>query len=126
MLVFVGERQSPKAARGGHTWQNGKAAACTLHAALRAAGYDPAACEFLNLWSRPGLGPTRDRLAPGVLRRLREASASGAVVVALGRLVERELQRRGVPHRTMVHPAARGKIRKRERYMQHVREVLTQ
>jgi hypothetical protein len=79
---------------------------------------------FLNLWRTPGLGPTDERLAPGVLRRLQEAKRTGAVVVALGRLVERELSRRRIPHRTMVHPAARGKIRKRERYVEHVREVL--
>lgn len=122
--VFVGERQSPKAARGGHTWQNGKAAACTLHAALRTLGHDPEACTFLNLWCTPGLGPTREPLIPGVLPTLRREAAAGAVIVAMGRLVERELARRGIPHRAMVHPAARGKIRKRERYVEHVREVL--
>lgn len=123
-LIFVGERQSPKAARGGHTWENGKAAACTLHAALRVLGYDPKSCTFLNLWRTPGLGPTSERLIPGVLPTLRREVERGAVVVALGRLVQRELDRRGVPHRPMVHPAARGRIRKRERYVEHVREVL--
>jgi hypothetical protein len=122
--VFVGERQSPKAARGGHTWQNGKAAACTLHAALRALGHDPEACTFLNLWRTPGLGPTREKLAPSVLTALKQAQQDGAVILAMGRLVERELSRRRIPHRPMVHPAARGRIRKRERYVEHVREVL--
>lgn len=124
--VFVGERQSPKAARGGHTWTNGKAAAHTLHAALRECGVDPEACHFLNLWRKPGLGPTREPIAPGVLRQLKEATASGACVLAMGRLVQRELERRSIPHRPMVHPAARGRIRKRERYVEHVREVLEQ
>jgi plasmid stabilization system protein ParE len=110
--VFVGERPSPKAARIGATWQNGRMAARTLHAALEEIG------------ERPGLGPTRERLAPGVLAVVLEEMERGAVVVALGRLVERELQRRAIPHRPMVHPAARGKIRKRERYVEHVRTVL--
>jgi hypothetical protein len=122
--VFVGERQSPKAAQGGHTWANGKAAACTLHAALRTLGHDPAACTFLNLWRTPGLGPTNERLAPGVLGALKQAKQEGAVILAMGRLVERELKRRRIPHRPMIHPAARGRIRKRERYMEHVRSVL--
>jgi hypothetical protein len=59
-------------------------------------------------------------------KKLREAVAEGAVILAMGRLVERELVRRGIPHRPMVHPAARGRIRKRERYVEHVREVLHQ
>lgn len=122
--VFVGERQSPKAARGGHTWQNGKAAAHTLHAALRECGVEPDTCAFLNLWRKPGLGPTRERLAPGVLAQLKEAQAVGATVLAMGRLVQAELERRRIPFRPMVHPAARGRIRKRERYVEHVREVL--
>lgn len=124
--VFVGERQSPKAARDGHTWENGRAAAHTLHAALRECGVEPSACAFVNLWRTPGLGPTRERLAPGVLRQLKEASAAGALVLAMGRLVQAELERRRIPHRPMVHPAALGRIRKRERYVEHVREVLSE
>jgi uracil-DNA glycosylase len=122
--VFVGERPSPKAARIGATWQNGRMAARTLHAALEEIGERPEAHLFVNLWRKPGLGPTRERLAPGVLAVVLEEMERGAVVVALGRLVERELQRRAIPHRPMVHPAARGKIRKRERYVEHVRTVL--
>jgi uracil-DNA glycosylase len=124
-LVFVGERPSPKAARYGHTWQGGNAAARTLHDALRAVGHDPESCTFLNLWRTPGLGPTSEQLIPGVLPTLRREVECGAVVVALGKLVERELARRGIPHRPMVHPAARGRIRKRERYVEHVRSVLS-
>jgi hypothetical protein len=59
-----------------------------------------------------------------VLKALQEAKARGATVLAMGRLVQAELARRHIPHRPMVHPAARGRIRKRERYVEHVREVL--
>jgi hypothetical protein len=123
-FVFVGERPSPKAAAIGATWQNGRMAARTLHAALVEIGEAPDTHTFLNLWRTPGLGPTRERIAPGVVGTLRREAAAGACVVALGKLVERELVRRGIPHRPMVHPAARGAIRKRERYVAHVRAVL--
>ena len=124
MLIFVGERQSPKAARYGHTWASGQAAAATLHRALLAAGVDPSACEFLNLWSVPGLRDPKRPPRRDVLRRLRQAHRSGERVVALGALVQRELDRNRIPHTPLRHPAARGKMRKRELYEAHVREVL--
>jgi hypothetical protein len=45
--------------------------------------------------------------------------------VALGRRVSSELARRDVDHVALVHPAARGRIRKRERYIAHVQERLS-
>ncbi len=123
-MIFVGERQSPKAARYGHTWTNGRACASTLRSALLAAGIDPDAATFLNLWSVPGLKhpgrpPRRD-----VLRTLRRASREGQRIVALGSIVAKELERSAIPHVPLVHPAARGKIRRRDLYEAHVRERL--
>ena len=123
-MIFVGERQSPKAARYGHTWQNGKAAAATLHRALLAAGVDPSSCEFLNLWSVPGLKHPKRPPRREVLRDLRRAHRSGEKVVALGSIVAKELERLSIPHVPLRHPAARGKLRRRDLYEAHVREVL--
>lgn len=123
--VFVGERQSPKAAKYGHTWQNGHAAARTLHDTLSQLGISLESQVFLNLWSTPGLRAPQEPPSADSLHAVREALASGACIVALGSLVAAALVRASVPHRRMVHPAARGLIRKRERYIAHAREVLT-
>lgn len=122
--VFVGERPSPKAARYGHTWTNGKAAARTLHDTLRALGLDPDAQLYVNLWQTPGLRKPCEEPHVARVKALRRTAKAGLPLVALGSLVAKELERLGIPHRRMVHPAARGKIRKRERYVAHAREVL--
>lgn len=119
--LFVGERPSPLAASRAWTWEDGRVCARTLLDALADAGIAREACRFLNLWSSPGLGPTDE---PAQLAPIVAASRSGATVVALGRLVQRELARAGVPHRSLIHPAARGAIRRRAVYHAHVRAVL--
>jgi hypothetical protein len=128
-LIFVGECRSITAQRKGWTWADGRLAAKPLFAALAAMGVDPAAHEYANLWSDNASGTTYGNLGPGVRRstiaRIAARLAAGYVVVALGKRVSGELSRRGVDHVALVHPAARGKIRKRERYEAHVREALT-
>jgi hypothetical protein len=52
-------------------------------------------------------------------------AALGVPLVALGRRVEAALARDGLPHRFLIHPAARGAIRRRDRYQAHVAAVLT-
>ena len=49
-FVFAGKRPSARALATGATWQNGRLAACTLHAVLRDLGLDPAAQRYLNLF----------------------------------------------------------------------------
>ena len=49
-LVFVGERRSRRARAMGVSWSDGRLAACTLHAALRACGIDPTTVTFVNLF----------------------------------------------------------------------------
>jgi hypothetical protein len=121
-FVFVGERQSPLAARKGWQWADGRVCAGTLHRALEEAGVAPEEQRWLNLWSAPGLGTPQE---PAQTDAVKEAAREGLVVVALGRRVARTLQQAEVPHRVMIHPAARGAIRARERYHAHVREVIT-
>lgn len=121
-LLFVGECRSLTAKRRGWTWKDGRLAAKPLFEALAAMGVDPAAHEFINLWTDadPPFVPPRRAL---YIKMKRETD--GYAIVALGKRVSAELAKRGVDHVALVHPAARGRIRKRERYVAHVRERLS-
>lgn len=120
-LFFVGERPSQKALDMGVAWEDGRLAAKQLFDALRAAGIDPAACRFTNA-ARTGAGPLR--VKPWLGRTLRRARRRGDTVVAMGAWVASLLRRLGVAHLRIVHPAARGRIRKKAAYAAHVKGVL--
>ncbi|HZS01209.1 MAG TPA: hypothetical protein VFE37_20995 [Chloroflexota bacterium] len=119
-FIFVGERRSRRAIRLGVRWEHGRLCARTLHAALRAIGLAPEEQAYVNLYfdAEP---PALDK---AVLARLRALAAEGVEIVGLGRLVQRALERAGVPHRRLIHPAARGAIRARAVYQAHVASVL--
>lgn len=119
-LLFIGECRSLTAKRKNWTWKDGRLAAKPLFEALAAMGVDPAAHQYTNLWtdSTPPIVPWQR------VERIRSAVESGTIAVALGKRVSAELSRRGIQHVALVHPAARGRIRKRERYHAHVREKL--
>lgn len=123
-FLFVGERPSLQAAKIGATWQNGKLAAKQLHDALRALNIDPAEQLYCNLWTTPGVGPIDEPVEPQALAHIVEQHAQGCVIVGMGELVCYQLRRYSIPHLQMVHPAARGAIRKKERYTAHVSAVL--
>lgn len=120
-FMFVGECRSLTAKRMKWTWKDGRLAAKPLFEALRAMGVDPAQHDYLNLWTDTG-----SQIVPWQrINRIRAfANEGGGVIVALGKRVSDELKRRGVEHVALVHPAARGRIRKRERYVAHVAERL--
>lgn len=127
-LLFVGECRSITAQRKGWTWADGRLAAKPLFEALQAMGVDPAQHYYVNLWTDNVGGTTIGNAKPGILgstiTRIRRANSEGDVVVALGKRVSHELARRGIKHVALVHPAARGAIRKRERYHAHVADKL--
>jgi hypothetical protein len=127
-LVFVGECRSLTAQKKGWTWEDGRLAAKPLFEALRAMGVDPAAHQYVNLWTDNASGETYASLAPGVtpgtLAVLGACRDAGHIIVALGQRVSAELTERAFTHVALVHPAARGRIRKRERYIAHVAERL--
>lgn len=117
-LLFVGECRSLTAQRRGWTWEDGRLAAKPLFEALRSMRVDPAKHEFMNLW-------TDDRkISPKTVVYIHQQRARGRTVVARGQRVSREMARQGLDHVALVHPAARGKIRKSARYRAHVRQVL--
>ena len=118
--LFVGERRSRTAIRRGYSWTDKRLCGRTLAGALHACGVDPAQYECINVYTDEG---ALDRQA---LASIRTASAGGWVVVGLGRAVQRVLTVAGIPHRAMIHPAARGQIRRREAYQKHVAAIVLQ
>jgi len=122
LYTFVGECRSMTAIRKGWSWQDGRLAAKPLFEALSAMGIDPHEQSFMNLYNDPPANH-RGKFAP----KVNDGHASSIrgvvgfrVIVALGKRVSDELARLGIDHVALVHPAARGRIRKRERYVAHV------
>jgi len=113
VFLFVGEAPSLKAQKKSWDWEDGHLAARQLFDALQACGVNPHQQWFTNISE----GKVAQVLCTKALR-------VGWVIVGLGRKVQGELRRFGIPYLAMVHPAARGSIRKKERYAAHVREVL--
>ena len=123
-FLFVGERPSGRALRIGATWQNGKLAGKTLRDALRAAGLNPEVHRFLNLYRHPEPSRSDAVREAAVCRAIARFIRRGFCVVALGRLVSKRLAIHGLAHLPMIHPAARGSGRRRDRYHAHVAETL--
>jgi hypothetical protein len=118
-FCFVGEKPSKRAIQIGATWENGKLAGKTLKDALVACGLDPAEQMYLNLFNED------------LTINLRYSNLAFAMqlvdkwtVVAMGKRVDRELTALNIKHISIVHPAARGKIRKTELYQAQLAEQL--
>lgn len=116
--LFVGEKRSPTAIKMNVTWWDGRLCAKNLHEALAEAGVDIRSCAFTNAYHDDGREDTH------LQTRVNVTLARGHRVVALGQRASRRLQDLGVEHLVLIHPAARGSIRKRERYHAHVASVL--
>lgn len=123
-LLFVGERRSHQAVRIGATWESGGLAAKQLHDALRALNIDPHEQRYVNLWSTPGTGPINEHVDISALVFIAESVAAGYTVIGMGQIVSRALSEHSITHLLMVHPAARGAIRRKDRYTAHVAGVL--
>jgi len=122
-FLFVGEKPSPTAYRRGWNWQSGQLAGKTLADALReGVGVDVRDCRFFNIFGDDPDAPESGDNSRRVTILL--AMVDDHVVVALGSKVARVLERYRIHHARLIHPAARGKIRNREAYINHVRAVL--
>ena len=117
-VVFVGDRRSPTAMRLGVTWYAGRLAAKTLFDALKTLGLSSEEYDVVNAYHDSG------RLDVATLRKVKEAQARGWLIIGMGQQAQKALTAFGIPHRPMVHPAARGGIRRREVYQAHVATVL--
>lgn len=128
-FVFVGECRSLTAIRKGWSWEDGRLAAKPLFEALAAMEIDLARCEFGNLFHDPKDGGSDREVNPSILVALHiltecKDASRRRIVVALGQRVSKALTEHGVEHVALVHPAARGRIRKRSRYIAHVSSTL--
>lgn len=119
MIHFIGEKPSLTAFQKGWTWRDGRLAAKSLFDALHTIGISPIECEFYNLF---GDHPDDPEIAP--IERITDISMRAGTIVAMGDKVSILLSKHEISHKKIVHPAARGFIRKRERYAQHLRDVL--
>jgi hypothetical protein len=118
-FIFVGEQRSKRAIAMGVTWYQGRLAARTLFDALHALGLEPHLQTYVNLWTDEG------ELNQAVLDFFQiYRQATGWKVVGMGRRACRELARHGIEHLAIIHPAARGKIRKTGAYREHLRQKL--
>lgn len=112
--LFIGEKRSQTAIDNDWHWQDERLSAIQLFGALRALGIEPEDQEFLNLWDDDG----------GMDLCVLSYAATQMRVIALGQKVHQELEKRQIEHKTITHPAARGKIRKKENYLEHVKSVI--
>ncbi len=114
-LLFVGEQRSELAIKLGLTWKDGGLAAKQLFDALRLCNIDPANVSFTNWFERGGKKIVREW---------------EGTIIAMGQKVHLAMNERNISHLTIVHPAARGKIRRKDLYADHVKtnlkEILNQ
>lgn len=108
-LLFVGEERSNRALSMGVKWEDGRLAAKQLFDALNDIGIDPKQCSFTNLFERGGKTIIKNH---------------EGLVIAMGNKVAAGLSEMKVKHISIYHPAARGKIRKKEVYTAHVKQTI--
>jgi len=129
-LVFVGENRSNMAQTHDWSWERcqmerqPRNCAKQLFEALEYCGIDPYNIEnvrFLNAWE-----DNQDKwvAVEDLDIKLRTFMENGFGVVSLGEHVHQYLEVLEIPHIRLIHPAARGEIRKKERYQRHVAETL--
>jgi hypothetical protein len=109
-LLFVGEKRSNRAIELKVTWKDGALAGKQLFDALHSIGIDPHQCNFCNIFERGGKSTIKQH---------------NGTIIGMGKKVQIELDRLDIPHVKIIHPAARGKIRKKELYIAHVRDALS-
>jgi len=113
-FLFVGEDRSQRAIKMNVTWKDGKLAAKTLFDALEYSKINLKNCTFCNLFEKGG---------EQIVARYKYTCT--VTVVGMGKKVQKRLAELGVTHTPLIHPAARGKIRKKELYRQHVKDTLS-
>lgn len=117
-ILFVGDKRSKTAIRMNVTWQDGRLATKVLFEALAALGLSNDDYEVIKAYYDNG------HMDRDLLQKLLRFGMQGYVIVGMGRRAQQALERLNVKHLKMIHPAARGRIRRRELYRAHVAEVL--
>lgn len=109
--LFIGEERSQKAIEMNVRWEDGRLAGKQLFDALRTNGYEPSDYTFLNAFETPELIPSFVNQMP---------------IIAMGKKVQKALTEMGISFIPCVHPASRGKIRRKDRYADHIKTVMSQ
>jgi len=131
--LFVGEKRSELAIKMNVTWQSGRLAAKQLFDALDACGIPRKKCDFLNWWpDRVPHAKTWSEVLPrATIRNIDSRNREGGwgsgdiiLIVAMGNKVQKALSKEGIDFVPIIHPAARGTIRKKENYAEHIRQQL--
>jgi len=116
-ILFIGEEQSPTAKKMGWEWGSNHLCSKTLMEALDTCEeFDKSNANFINLFKDGEL----NREALHFIREWKSPC------VAMGQKVQNALKKEGLHPWEMIHPAARGKIRAKENYAAHVRDVISQ
>lgn len=119
--LFIGEARSERAVKMNVRWEDGRLAAKQLFDALDHCGIDKSKCKFINLFE-----PLRQQgiLHDSHLFWITALGVNGFKPVAMGNKVSAALNKMGVNHIKIVHPAAKGTIRKKENYFNHIKTKL--
>jgi len=113
MIYFIGEKRSEQAIRNNWHWDDNVSTARFLLDCLANIGIHQSNIIFYNLWSDDGI------LQKEVISELQSNSIP---IVGMGKIVCDELDKYEISHMSIIHPAARGKIRKKELYTQHLQD----
>ena len=105
-LLFIGQERSQLAQDRGVYWEDEAQCANQLFRALRANGIDPNKDKNIDQKS------------------LNKINKWEGEKIGMGNIVGRMLTHLKIDHTKIVHPSARGKIRAKELYIQHIRERL--
>lgn len=113
--LFIGEKRSDLAIMRGYRWEDGRLAGKQLFDALKHCNIDTTLqCTFLNWFEWDDS-----------LKRVKFYAMRDYIIVGMGQKVQKELKKNNIKFIPLVHPAARGKIRAKDVYLQHVKEALT-
>jgi bifunctional DNA-binding transcriptional regulator/antitoxin component of YhaV-PrlF toxin-antitoxin module len=131
--LFVGEKRSELAIKMNVSWVDGRLSAKQLFDALDACGIPRKKCNFLNWWpDRVPHARTFSEVCPRQhIRQINNYNREGGwgsgdivQIVAMGSKVQKAMSKEGIDFIPIVHPAARGTIRKKENYAEHIRQQL--
>lgn len=129
-LLFVGENRSNMAQNNDWSWERcqlehqPRNCAKQLFEALENCGIDPYNQEhvrFLNAWEDNSEEWVEVENLNCILQSYIEI---GFEIVSLGEHVHQHLEQLNISHIKLIHPAARGTIRKKENYQKHVARTL--
>jgi hypothetical protein len=126
LICLVGENQSNKAYQNNWSWQRcqeerrPRLCAIQLFEALQECSIDPYDMErvkFRNLWNFDG------DIDYDTVEILYELQNQGYSIIGMGNKVQKALNDLEIEHIGIIHPAARGIMRRRGMYIQHIKEI---